>query len=93
MAGKTIKDRCDQQTSGFHTSNKGKFSASHLKKRLLNGEIINLYYRNSRKIQVLGVKDVSLCSVEEKVLINRFKKRYDLLNGKRYNQKEISPIS
>jgi hypothetical protein len=76
-AGKTLKDRCNQHVAGFKKSKRGKELAKKIVKEIKSGAVIVLYSRYSERKEILGENDISLCSVEEIALINKFTPSYN----------------
>ena len=84
-AGKTIKDRCNQHRNGARQSpsgsNKGRSNAKnigdHLEKHKNNS--IQIYARRSPDGSILDER-VNLCEIEEKAMIEKCKKSFDLWN-------------
>jgi hypothetical protein len=89
-AGTTISLRVLQHTSGFKGTSRSKIGESNAAKlvSLLKKKAkISLYVRHSQRMKILDQKNISLCDVEEKALIERYKDYFPLFNLIRKIQK------
>jgi hypothetical protein len=80
-AGKTLFKRCGEHLGGFKGGSKtGIRNATELLKILSAGTKVGIYSRHSETKTILGQENISLCSAEEKALINRYKGIFQLFN-------------
>lgn len=79
-AGKTILERCNQHESGFNGGSKtGKQHAERIKKGIKGGKSYYLYVRKSDEMTVIDEPNISMCSIEEIVLIKKLLPQWNKL--------------
>lgn len=73
-AGKTLKARFTQHLAGFHGSSKtGMRHSKNLVNEINTGACFEIFARKSSSINLFGVEDVCMQSVEEEALIAKYK--------------------
>jgi hypothetical protein len=83
MTEKIISERLDAHQKGYVNTTRGKEVAIILKK-ILKKYIVGVYCRHSTTREVLKVKGISYCSIEEIALIKKFSLTQCLINGKKF---------
>ncbi|WP_462219325.1 GIY-YIG nuclease family protein [Ferruginibacter sp.] len=92
MTEKTILERLKEHVNGYKNTPRGIPVGEILKKKIPKQYTIAVYCRKSDKETILDIKGISLCAVEEKALIKRFKENHCLINGRKLNNYSYTSI-
>jgi hypothetical protein len=92
MTEKTILERLKGHINGYKNTQRGIPVGEILKKKIPKKYTIAVYCRKSERKNILDVKKISLCAVEEKALIKRFKENHCLINGKKLSNYSYTSI-